>query len=70
MNNGKLSFRAEIPANTSATIYIPTTNPDSVKENGTALKDVAGVTVTGTTSGYVMVRVGSGVYRFESEWKK
>jgi hypothetical protein len=51
-------------------VYIPTTNPDSVKENGGILKDAAGITVTGTASGYVIVRVGSGVYRFDSEWKK
>ncbi len=70
IKNGKLSFRTEIPANTSATIYIPTTNPESVKENGSSLKEATGVTVSGAASGYVMVRVGSGVYSFESEWKK
>ncbi|MFN5365046.1 MAG: alpha-L-rhamnosidase C-terminal domain-containing protein, partial [Bacteroidota bacterium] len=70
IKDGKLSLRAEVPVNTTATVYIPTTNPENVKESGSALKDAVGVTVTGTVSGYVMVRVGSGVYRFESEWKK
>jgi alpha-L-rhamnosidase len=70
IKDGKLTLRAEVPANTTATVYIPTTNPDSVKENGGILKDAAGITVTGTASGYVIVRVGSGVYRFDSEWKK
>jgi alpha-L-rhamnosidase len=36
-----LIYRATVPANTTATLYLPTANPETVKEGG---KDVAGAT--------------------------
>jgi alpha-L-rhamnosidase len=60
----------EIPANTTATVYIPAKNGDVVTENG---KPLAGEPLTETTSSgtqYAVTNVGSGVYHFSSVAKK
>jgi alpha-L-rhamnosidase len=65
--NGKIILEIKIPANTRATIYIPTSNKNSVTESQ---KQIGGskeiVSKTGEDK-YAVVEVGSGVYRFEAE---
>jgi len=58
----KILMDVTIPANTTATIYIPAANADAVKESGKALSN--DIKVTGTEDGYVVVNVGSGEYHF------
>lgn len=64
IENNQLTMDAEIPANTTATIYIPAANADAVQESGKALSTVAELKVTGNEDGYVVVQVGSGSYHF------
>jgi alpha-L-rhamnosidase len=64
MNNGKLQMDVVVPANTTATIYIPVKNADAVTESGKALAESAGIKLNGTENGYVVVNVGSGTYHF------
>ncbi len=54
----------EIPANTSATIYIPAAATDAVSENGEALSSSKSIHVERTEDGYVVVTAGSGIYHF------
>ncbi len=61
----KIMMDVEIPVNTTATVFIPSSNKENVYENGsplTALKDIQIGTVK---EGYVQVELGSGTYRFE-----
>ena len=51
-----LEMKVEIPANTSATIYLPTSRKSAVTENGKT------VTPSKTTDGKYFCRVGSGSY--------
>ncbi|MBW3625069.1 MAG: glycoside hydrolase family 78 protein [Armatimonadetes bacterium] len=62
----ELTLRVEIPANVDATIYVPTSDPDSVTEGGTSAGQSKGVEAIGTESGAAAYRVGSGQYRFRS----
>ncbi|HRH47354.1 MAG TPA: family 78 glycoside hydrolase catalytic domain [Panacibacter sp.] len=64
VESGKILMDVEIPANTTATIYIPAANADAVTESGKALSAVSDLTVTGMEDGYVVVNVGSGMYHF------
>ena len=64
VESDKISMDVEIPANTTATIYIPAANADAVTESGKALSAVSDLTVTGMEDGYVVVNVGSGMYHF------
>lgn len=61
---GKLSLNVEIPVNTTAIVYIPATDAGRVKEGGKNLSSVKDVELAGTADGYVLVKVGSGSYKF------
>ena len=65
MDNGKLVLDIEIPANTTATIYIPAKQASSVTEGGKMLAELKEITVTGEENGRVVVKAGSGKYHFE-----
>jgi alpha-L-rhamnosidase len=61
-----LTMNVEIPANTSATIYIPAKAADQITESGKAISSNKDIKVEGTESGYVIVKTGSGKYQFSS----
>lgn len=67
--NNKLLLDIEIPANTTATIYLPATDASEVMENGNALTASKDILVAGKEKGYVVLKVGSGTYRFSTSWK-
>jgi alpha-L-rhamnosidase len=66
MDNGSLRFDVEIPANTKATIYIPASSVELIKENNIALTSVKDIKVVGKEANYIVVEVGSGGYHFNS----
>lgn len=52
-----------IPANVTATIYIPTSRPNEITESGKILHE-AGIKVTKTEGDYAVCEIGSGEYKF------
>lgn len=59
IDNDKISMDVTIPANTTATIYIPAATANAVAESGIALSgDIK------TENGYIIVNAGSGEYHF------
>ncbi len=56
----KTYMDVEIPANTTATVFIPAKNAGSVTESGAAVSAVD----TRMEEGYVVVKLGSGMYHF------
>jgi alpha-L-rhamnosidase len=61
IENGKLSLTVEIPANTTATIYVPVQDSGDVMESGNP--------ATGfREKDYFVVKVGSGSYQFSTTW--
>lgn len=65
VENGSISLDVEIPANTTANIYVPAKTAEGVTEGGVALSSVKDIQVTGVEDGYVVVKVGSGKFHFE-----
>ncbi|UOQ51131.1 family 78 glycoside hydrolase catalytic domain [Hymenobacter cellulosivorans] len=53
-----------IPANTTATVYLPTTNPATITEGNQPLSRHPELHVLGTDQGRTRIRAGSGTYRF------
>ena len=53
-----IKLRVEIPANTNATVFLPTKQPDSITQNGEKAE------VLKTSDGKYFVKVGSGNYTF------
>ncbi len=62
-----VSLVITVPANTVATVFIPTTNPASVLESNKALKMNSAIRVKEFKEGYLQTEIGSGVYRFTSQ---
>ena len=62
--NHTLKMDVEIPANTTATVYIPAVNAEQVMESGKAIFKVSDIKISGTEKGYVVLNIGSGVYHF------
>jgi alpha-L-rhamnosidase len=60
----KLTMDIEIPANTTATVYVPAIEAAGVLESGKAISAVKEITLAGLEEGYVVLKVGSGKYRF------
>ncbi|TWJ03243.1 alpha-L-rhamnosidase [Mucilaginibacter frigoritolerans] len=66
LDNGNLILDVEIPANTTATIYIPVSNNGTVTESGKPVNTDAAIKLAEPISGYLVVSVGSGSYHFIS----
>jgi alpha-L-rhamnosidase len=60
----KLAMDIDVPANTTATVYIPASGPEKITEGGKVLTLVKEIEVLGTENGTVMLKVGSGKYKF------
>jgi len=61
----KIIMDIEIPANTTATVFVPASNKEAITENGNAVSSSKDLQVTGTENGYVILKVNSGKYHFE-----
>jgi len=67
---GQLIVEVEIPANTTATLRMPCTKAGSVSESRQALSQVSDIQVLGQENEYVLLKLGSGRYRFSTVWDR
>ena len=67
LDGNNLSLDVEIPANATATIYIPAKDANSVTENGKPISSEADIKLGVPEAGYIIVNVGSGVYHFSAK---
>ncbi len=66
--DGKFSLSVKIPANTTATVFVPTTNLKTLTEGGRSVEKVAGVKLLREEISGAVFQVSSGNYQFASEW--
>ncbi|MGE5610592.1 MAG: family 78 glycoside hydrolase catalytic domain [Bacillota bacterium] len=64
---GRVTLDVTIPANTTATVYVPTRDPASVTESGTPAAGAEGLKFLRVESGAAVFSVESGTYRFVAE---
>lgn len=64
IENDKLLMDIEIPANTTATVYVPAASASAITESGKAVSTLADEKVSGMEEGYVVLQLGSGSYHF------
>lgn len=62
----KINMDVEIPANTTATIFVPAANAASVTESSKPLSTEGDIKVVGTEDDYVVLNAGSGIYHFSA----
>jgi alpha-L-rhamnosidase len=65
-DENKFTLMITIPVNTSATVFVPTVDSNSVTESGKMAAQSKGVTFLRSELGAAVYRVGSGVYHFNS----
>lgn len=61
MENGKLIYICTVPANSSATLYLPAKSINQITESGKPISQWTGVAVSGAK---VKIPLGSGTYQF------
>ncbi|MFF7133453.1 family 78 glycoside hydrolase catalytic domain [Streptomyces sp. NPDC008196] len=66
VRDGEFTHRVAVPANSTATLRIPTADPDSVREAGTPLSQVDGVEYLGFGEGVASYELPSGSYELTS----
>ena len=62
--NGQFSFHFAIPVNTTATVFIPTSDQNSVLESGSAASHAPGVRFLRSEGNSAVYQVDSGTYDF------
>lgn len=62
----KITMDVEIPANTTASVFIPTNDNNSIKVNEKLLSDQNEIRNSGIDNDYVVLNVGSGIYHFSA----
>jgi alpha-L-rhamnosidase len=62
---GHFELTVEIPANTTATVFLPNREQQPVNESGVPLTQAKGVTSVGEKDGCTVVEISSGIYHFE-----
>jgi alpha-L-rhamnosidase len=64
--NNVLEYEADVPANTTAVLYLPAASVNSVKESGKPVKNSKGITFVRFESEKAVYELKSGRYRFIS----
>jgi alpha-L-rhamnosidase len=63
-HGGILELNVSIPANTTATVSLPTSRPEAVFDGGRVVAQAKGVTLKGIEGDRTILKVGSGNYAF------
>ena len=67
-DDGRVSYKATVPANSTATLYLPVlSGNDEITEGGKALEEAEGVTFKGIEDGKAVIGLESGSYEFTTE---
>ncbi|MEM1225636.1 MAG: glycoside hydrolase family 78 protein [Planctomycetota bacterium] len=66
LDGGKFHLNVSIPANTTATVYLPTSDATSITESGRPVAGHPNVAVVGIESNVAMISVPSGDYQFSA----
>jgi alpha-L-rhamnosidase len=64
INGNSLHVDVEIPANTTATIYLPASSIELIKESNQPLASEKEIISSGREAEYVVLQTGSGSYHF------
>jgi len=67
IGEGKLTMNVTVPPNTTATVYVPTLDPRSIRESGSRLARARGVKRLRNESGCAVLEVQPGRYTFKGD---
>jgi hypothetical protein len=70
LSDGRLTLTVDVPANTSATVFVPTQDPSSVTESGRPAAQSPGVRPLKPIDRAAVFKIGSGRYVFRSVYPR
>jgi alpha-L-rhamnosidase len=70
LKDGRFELETRIPANTTATVYLPTASAEEITEGGKRLAKVSGVTMLRQEGDRAVLAVESGSYKFACPFRK
>lgn len=65
--NGLFTLHVSIPANSTATVYIPSTAQSQITESDLPISPASAIRATGYQDGYTRFEIGSGTYCFKRQ---
>lgn len=65
-NENEFTIRVEVPANSRASVYLPSAEADRITESGVRLKEITGIDYRTENDKYTVVTIGSGTYHFQA----
>jgi alpha-L-rhamnosidase len=65
--NNHFHWEITVPCNSTAIVYVPTANRETITESGAGIASAEGVKFIETKGAYAVYEIGSGDYRIESE---
>ncbi len=68
LDGQQFELEITIPANTTATVFVPARDADSLRESGTPISEVQDVKLLRMEGDRAVLEVGSGSYQFNSLW--
>jgi len=68
IENSQFTYTIDVPANTSATVYLPNALEDNVLESGRAIGKISEITLIEQNKGWLKFEAGSGHYQFVYPW--
>jgi len=69
IENGNFNLTVDVPANTTATVYVPAISVNEITESGKTITSIKEIKVTGTENDSAILQVGSGHYVFSTKMK-
>jgi len=70
LNQHTFDWRITVPANSTATVYVPAKDASQVTENGHVIETAQGITFLRTENGFAVFEVEAGSYSLSSELDK
>jgi alpha-L-rhamnosidase len=70
LEDGRFSMKVTIPANTTATVFVPAASAEGVNECGRSARDAAGLRYLRMEDGYAVFEAGSGSYAFATDFRR
>jgi alpha-L-rhamnosidase len=70
LDGDRFTIQVEIPANTSATLYLPAGFTPTLTESGKPAGEADGVTSVSVRDGCAVINIGSGTYDFAAFWQE
>jgi alpha-L-rhamnosidase len=65
-NNNKFTIEVMVPCNTTASVYVPSKNPETISEGNKSLSQIRGIRSFTYKDGFTILELGSGNYHFTS----